>query len=158
MTDDIAFTYISTAGDFGARSRGFNGVNAPSGDGYSHSLVFDVTLSDDLNYVFQSDYVGIDSLNGAIGSNDQVGINQYLFYTLNDCVAAGTRLEWWKSDGFSYQELTMGVNYRPHANVIVRPEVRYDWTASDAAAANMGFADASTYNNWSFGMDVILTY
>lgn len=158
LTNDVAFTYITTMGDFGARSRGFGAPTNGAGGDYSHSLVFDVAVSDNVNYVFQSDLVGIDDRNGTVAANDQVGINQYLFYTINDCWAAGTRLEWWKSDGFSYQELTMGLNYRPHANVILRPELRYDWTASDAAAANMGFADAGAYNNWSFGMDVILTY
>ncbi|MEO1059626.1 MAG: outer membrane beta-barrel protein [Actinomycetota bacterium] len=151
LTDDIAFTYISTAGNFGARSGGE--------DGYSHSLVFDVALSDDLNYVFQSDVVGYDAnaVNGGI-ANDQVGINQYLFYTINDCWAAGGRMEWWKSDGSSFQALTMGLNYRPHANVVIRPEVRYDWTGSDAAAQFVGYNGQNDYENWSFGMDAVITF
>ena len=152
LTDDIAFTYITTAGNFGARSSGESG--------YSHSLVFDVALTDNLNYVLQSDLVGIDSNNGAVTSNDQVGINQYLFYTMNDCWAAGARLEWWRTDGFDYHEATVGLNYRPHANIVIRPEFRYDWTSSDAAAQN---ADASlmtnnAYNTTGFGIDAILTY
>ncbi|MEM1305565.1 MAG: outer membrane beta-barrel protein, partial [Planctomycetota bacterium] len=77
LSENVAFTYIATAGNFGARSGGEGG--------YSHSLVFDVALSDSLNYVLQSDLVAID--NPGIGANDQVGINQYLFYTLSDCVA-----------------------------------------------------------------------
>ncbi|MEN0109656.1 MAG: outer membrane beta-barrel protein, partial [Planctomycetota bacterium] len=61
--------------------------------------------------------------------------------------------------------LTMGLNYRPHANFVIRPEVRYDWVASDGAATaqtddagNPRFADADDYNNWSFGMDAIFTF
>jgi len=150
LSDDVSFTYISTAGNFGKRS-------AWQG-GYSHSLVLDVSLSDDLNYVFQSDLVSIDSAAGAVTANDQVGINQYLFYTLNDCWAVGGRAEWWRTDGFDYQELTVGLNYRPHANVVLRPEVRYDWVDSDGAAANAGFASEGAYDNFSFGMDCILTY
>ncbi|TWT96964.1 hypothetical protein Pla108_27410 [Botrimarina colliarenosi] len=155
LTDDVAFTYITTAGNFGKRSTG--AANAVS-DSYSHSIVVDFALSDKLNYVFQSDLVSIDSQNGAIGANDQVGINQYLFYTMNDCWGAGARLEWWKTDGFSYQEMTYGLNYRPHANVVIRPEIRYDWTASDAAANNVGFANAEEFNSAKFGMDVIFTF
>ncbi len=150
LTDDVAFTYISTAGNFGARSQG--------GNGYSHSLVLDVAISDDVNYVFQSDLVAIDDQNGTVTANDQVGINQYVFYTINDCLAAGARLEWWKSDGFNYNEMTFGLNYRPHANVVLRPEVRYDWTDSDLAAANAGFANESEYDNVSFGIDAIFTF
>ncbi|TWT90838.1 hypothetical protein Mal64_12350 [Pseudobythopirellula maris] len=160
LTDDIAFTYIATAGDFGSRSRGGNGINAPKGTGYSHSLVFDVALSDNLNYVLQSDYVGIDNDTRTIGANDQIGVNQYLFYTMSDCVAVGSRIEWWKTDGFSYQEMTFGLNYKPHANLVIRPEVRYDWTASDAAATNLagGAFTADQYNEWKFGIDAILNY
>ena len=150
LMDDVAFTYIVTAGNFGARSAGESGA-------YSHSLVLDVAVSDNINYVFQSDLVGYDDP-GMNGANDQVGINQYLFYTLNDCWAAGGRMEWWKSDGFSYGEVTFGLNYRPHANVIIRPEVRYDWTPSDAGAVNAGFADAAAYEETTFGVDMILTY
>lgn len=158
LSDDVAFTYITTIGDFGARSRSFGAENGPSGDGYSHSMVFDVALSDDLNYVFQSDYVGIDAVGGAIVGNDQVGINQYLFYTLSDCWAVGGRAEWWKTDGESFGSLTAGLNYRPHANLVLRPEVRYHTAASDNGAQYLGFADEADYDRWTFGVDAILTY
>ena len=50
-----------------------------------------------------------------------IGVNQYLFYNINDCWALGGRMEWWKSNGVvygdgnsaSYQEITGGVNYKP---------------------------------------------
>ena len=29
---------------------------------------------------------------------DNVGVNQYLIYTVNDCMGVGGRLEWWKTD------------------------------------------------------------
>ncbi|TWT85857.1 hypothetical protein Pla123a_06640 [Posidoniimonas polymericola] len=157
LMDDVAFTYICTAGDFGLRSDAttYGGAaGVVDGSAYSHSLVFDVTLSDNLNYVAQSDMV---SVRNGVG-HDQVGINQYLFYTLNDCVAVGGRMEWWKSDGESYSELTAGINYKAHANVIVRPEVRWDWAASDAGAQALGFADEGDYNSTSFNVDAILTF
>ena len=155
LTDDIAFTYITTFGNFGNRSD--DGAGNAS-DSYSHSLVFDVALTDNLNYVFQSDLVGIDSQAGAVTNNDQISINQYLFYTLNDCWAVGGRLEWWKTDGYSYNEFTVGLNYRPHANIVIRPEVRYDWTPSDAGAMNQSFASADAYEETTFGVDCIFTY
>lgn len=149
-TDDVTFHYVSTAGDLGWR-----------GDGYSHSLVFDVELSDNWNYVLQSDYVNTTDAPAGVGfagvsADEDVGINQYLFYTLNDCWAAGTRMEWWKSNSVtgqsaSFYELTGGINYRPHANVVFRPEVRYDWTPSENTVG-------TDYNNVVFGIDAVLTY
>ncbi|TWT76010.1 hypothetical protein Pla123a_27960 [Posidoniimonas polymericola] len=142
--DDITVTYISTIGNFGARSSG--------GSGYSHSIVLDFTLTDSLNYVLQSDYVDYVDQSGAGLSDDQLGINQYVFYDLNDCVALGARLEWWKSDGVSYYEMTYGMNYRVNSNMILRPEIRHDWSPTSGA-----YADNSDHQT-TFGIDWILTY
>ncbi len=153
LTDDIALTYILTAGNFGLRSAGE--------DGYSHSIVVDTTLSDNLNYVFQSDLVSYDD--EGVGFGQQVGINQYLFYTLNDCWAAGTRIEWWKSDGVagpgnsqSFWGITYGLNYKPHANIVIRPEVRHNFTSGDIAYANAN--DGTDFDQTVFGVDAIFTY
>jgi hypothetical protein len=110
VNDDTSLTYITTFGDLGWR-----------GDGYSHSIVIDTQLSCELQYVLQSDLVQTD------GGVDQVGINQYLFYDLNDCWKAGGRVEWWKSSGQSSYEVTGGLNWFVHPNVTVRPEVRHQW-------------------------------
>ena len=134
MTDDNTFTYITIAGNFGARN-----------DGYSHSLVFDATLTDDLNYVLQSDLVDTNSLAGTPG--EELGINQCLFYAVDDKVKLGTRMEWWKRDGNSQYAATFGVNVKPMDNVIIRPEYRYAWSVPG------GLGNEST-----FGVDAILTY
>ena len=77
---------------------------------------------------------------------DTFGINQYLIYTLNDCIAFGSRQEWWKADGVSFYESTFGLNIRHHANFVVRPEYRKDW------APGIG------YEEDSFGVDIIMTF
>jgi hypothetical protein len=142
VVDDVSVAYILTAGNFGKRSNGT--------DGYSHSVVFDATLTNCLTYVLQSDYYTDQN------DREDVGINQYLFYTLNDCWAVGGRAEWWKSNIFgdysSYYELTGGINYRPHANFIVRPEVRYNWTPTNVNPAGGDF------NQVVFGVDCIATF
>ena len=146
-SDNLSFTYISTAGNFGARGD----------DAYSHSLVFDMTLTDNLNYVVQSDLVRVDST-----GEDNVGLNQYMLYTVSDCLGLGARMEWWKADNitgyaphgavlpadgsFSYYAATFGANVRPHANVIIRPEVRFDWSP------------AANYDESYFGVDAIFTF
>jgi hypothetical protein len=144
-TDDIVFTYMSTAGNLGWRSNGEGG--------YSQSLVGTVGLSDSLEYVAQSDYVQTES------SFYAIGYNNYLFYTLNDCWKAGGRLEWYKTDSFSadqsesFWEATLGVNYKPHANVVVRPEIRWDWTDAEGTAGV-----PNNYDETVFGIDAIFTF
>ena len=60
------------------------------------------------------------------------GINQYLLYEINDCWAAGVRVEWFNTEGpllagrSDLYEFTFGVNYKPHPNFIIRPEIRWD--------------------------------
>ncbi len=156
LTDDITMTYISTFGDFGLRNDANTyGFAGPSADrAYSHSLVFDATLSDKLNYVIQSDLVSIDEV-----GHEQVGINQYLFYKSSDCLSYGTRMEWWKNDGLSVYGLTGGINYRANANLIIRPEVRYNWAPGEQAAnAFYGTNPGDDFNQTVFGVDAILTY
>ncbi|QDT00531.1 outer membrane beta-barrel protein [Adhaeretor mobilis] len=142
ISDNLSFTYITTYGNFGARDGGQD-------DSYSHSIVIAASLTDRLEYVFQSDLVGIDATadNGTqIGSNDQTGINQYLFYQWNDRVKLGSRMEWWKSDGTSHYELTSGVNFSVLDNLVVRPEYRMDW------------APGLDVDRDTIGIDAILTY
>ena len=147
LSDDVSFTYISTAGNFGWRGD----------EAYSHSLLFDVGVTDNLNYVFQSDLVRV---NGT--GEDNVGINQYLLYSVSDCLGLGARMEWWKGDvltgyaphggvlpasgSLSYYAATFGANIRPHANIVIRPEVRIDWSP------------AADYDESYFGVDAIFTF
>ena len=145
--DDVTFNYISTAGNFGDRGD----------DAYSHSMVFDMTLTEKLNWVVQSDLVRVDST-----GEDNVGLNQYFLYSVTDCLGLGARVEWWKADNvtgftphnavlptdgsFSYYAATFGVNVRPHANFVIRPEVRIDWSP------------AANYDESYFGVDAIFTF
>ncbi|NIL97989.1 MAG: outer membrane beta-barrel protein [Planctomycetales bacterium] len=145
LLDDLTMTYVLCAGDMGLR-----------GEGYNHSLVFDWVINNCWEYVLQSDLVALeaDALNGG-ANNDQFGINQYLFYTINDCLKAGVRAEWWQTDNLDRYEVTFGVNVRPHANLVVRPEVRYDWGsgASEVLLPNTPNGEATT-----FGIDAVLTF
>lgn len=148
--DSVTVTYLSTAGNLGFRSGGE--------EGYMQSVVAVVDLSEKNQYVMQSDYVHSDGFLGDPDrSNTDFGINQYLFHTINDCWKAGVRMEWWKSNGvvendsISFYELTGGLNYKPHANVIIRPEFRYQWAPAEDA---VGF----DFNRDIFGIDAIFTF
>ncbi|MEZ6055886.1 MAG: outer membrane beta-barrel protein [Planctomycetaceae bacterium] len=152
LTDDVTMTYITTIGDFGVR-----------GEGYAHSIVLDVALTDDLQYVFQSDFVDTNT-----PGDIQVGVNQYLFYTINDYLKAGVRGEWWQSGavtgangGFgtaSFNEVTMGLNIKAKANFVLRPEVRHQWSpyVSQNGAAVPGLTPF--FGRTIFGIDAIMTF
>jgi len=152
LTDDVSVAWCQTAGNFGIRSAGEAG--------YSQSVVGTVSLTDSLDYVLQSDWVTTDGFNGDPTFNaEDYGVNQYLFYTLNDCWKLGTRMEWWKSNtvtgrSTSFYELTGGINYYPHANVVIRPEIRYNWSPTELFSVQNG----APYNNTVFAIDGVFTF
>lgn len=160
LTDDITLTYATTAGRF---AEPWTGAVASAISGYQHSIVADYDLNDSLKYVFQNDVLETDFADGT-NARDTVGINQYLLKTINDCWGVGARFEWWNiqegaavgsSDLYA---LTLGVNYRPHANVIVRPEVRWDWNDDQIAVGGSPVLENGDDSQTTFGIDTILTF
>ena len=134
--DNATFTYITTIGNFGA-----------IGQGYSHSLVLDIAVDDATNVVLQSDYKEADGTPG----DEDVGVNTYLIRSLSDEIGAGMRAEWWRNDGASQYAVTWGLNIKPADNLILRPEIRYDWNLN--GAGRRGKSEVAT-----FGMDAIVTF
>jgi hypothetical protein len=139
--DSLAFNVI-----YGNEPR-FDDITAYS-DRYTHSLVYTWNINDCWQYVFQHD-LGY-QIDGAIGGGapaEWYGINNYLFYTINDCWKAGGRAEWFRDDdgvrvtglrpdagnpilgqGFAgnFYEVALGLNWTPSSNLTIRGEVRYD--------------------------------
>ncbi|MEM9365593.1 MAG: porin [Planctomycetota bacterium] len=156
VTDDINLIYATVFGRF---------ADDPTGtqeQGYMHSIVADVALSDSTQYIFQSDWLDSETYTGA-AVRETFGINQYLIHTLSDCLAIGGRFEWYSVDeGVFASEadvfaLTTGINYKPCANVIMRPELRWDWVDADAAD-NAQILEDNDDSQFTFGMDTIFLF
>lgn len=105
------------------------------------SLVYQQKIGERLQYVIQYDYGKEELLdNYNLPPAEWIGLDQYLFYTINECWKAGLRFEWFRDrDGIrftggrqaaDYYELTAGLNWKPHSRVTVRPEIRYDWVGA----------------------------
>jgi len=154
ISNRTSLTWALTAGDFG---RG-------AGDIYMNSFILQHQVTDRLTYILQHD-LGDNSDLGA-GDNEWYGINQYLLYDINDCWGAGLRFEWFRDDDGTrvvagnagdYYALTAGLNWKPNANVIFRPEIRYD--NYDGIAGNAWpFNEGQDDEQFSGGFDVIVTY
>ena len=107
------------------------------------------------------DFLDTQDQNSNLARNT-IGINQYLIYSLSDCFSVGGRFEWYNAQGnvlnASATEasdicaLTMGVNIKPQANVLIRPEIRFDWDDDQIAGLDEG--DDQT----TFGIDTILLF
>ncbi len=159
LTERMDIIYATTFGNLGA--------NVAAGDFYMHSLIWEWRLTERFTYVLQND-LGNNRGNAA-GDSQWYGVNQYFQYELNDCWAAGMRVEWFHDDDGAripsnygrrgdYWELTWGLNWRPHANLVLRPEIRYDWFDGWYAAGDLPFNSGAASHQFSGGFDLILTY
>ena len=89
-------------------------------------------------------------------------MNNYLFYTINDCWKWGTRAEWWKSnqvderDATSFYEVATGLNYKASANLTDSPgsEVQLDPGRNNRSRT----PPVVSSTHVMFGMDAIYTF
>ncbi len=143
LTDALTFAYYTSAGDFAFAT----GPGSDS-DGYFHTMLLDWSVTDRLTYVLQTDYLDNTLFSATVGP--LLTLNQYFLFEVNDRWSFGARFEWIRADGtqVEFADVTIGANYRPHPNVVIRPEVRYD----DFDLGG-GLQDSTT-----LGIDAIFTF
>ena len=129
------------------------GVAPPTAPRTGYSIVFDYDISCRLKYVLQHDNFYQEDALGANVDAEWYGINQYLFYTVNDCWKLGARFEWFRDDdgvrlsgthlretlsgapgvptmagaqaAGNYFGMTVGANWTPRERITIRPEARW---------------------------------
>ncbi len=147
---------------------------------YRHSLVLKAQMTERLLWVIQNDY---GYANGATGYEDAdyYSINQHVIYTINEKWSAGARIEWFRDDdgtkimgignldaqgwdgapGFcgSFTDLTLGVNWKPKANILVRPEARWDWySGTTNVDGELPFDDGNSSSQFTLATDVVIMF
>jgi hypothetical protein len=162
---------------------GRNDFIFPLEDEYVHSLVMKFQVTPKLLYVLQNDLGWADGA-GANPDAEWYGMNQYLLYTINDKWSAGVRAEWFRDDdgtrvlglgnldargwsppsgspGYSgsFTALTFGLNWKPRANVFIRPEMRWDWyDGSRNGNALLPFDAGASSSQFTCATDLIVTF
>jgi hypothetical protein len=157
------------------------------------TLVFKHCLTDRLRYVFQHDLgyqqdgqTVVDTNSSTISFDDAkwYSINQYLIFEHCEQLSSALRVEWFYDDGNSrasipvvfdpggpvfdgglYTQITGGLNWRPHPNIVIRPEVRWDWSDLQGNPDVPGgssdvrvFDDGTRSSQLTAALDVILHY
>jgi hypothetical protein len=153
---------------------------------FVYSLVIQEQLGPRSQYILVHD-LGVE--NNAMpggGAADWYGLNQYYMYSINNRLSACVRGEWfrdqdgmavegpgtvpgvraWAGHGFAgnFYELTAGFNWRPQANVVFRPEVRYDWydggagNYSPANQPGLPFNDGRSSTQFLTAADLIVVF
>ncbi|MCR4411920.1 MAG: porin [Thermoguttaceae bacterium] len=178
-TSDSKRTTLSMMVDSGAQD--------PAGEHNrtSYFLVFSHQLTDKTLYALQHT-LGVED-NGAIRDPghdaEWYGLAQWLIYKLNDRWSLGARFEWMRDDdgsriagignllgtdkgwlglpGFAgdFFNMSLGLNWRPHPNVVFRPEVRWDWyDGTRNLAGQFPFDDGTSRDQFTTAMDLIVTF
>ncbi|MCA9470744.1 MAG: porin [Nitrospirales bacterium] len=111
-----------------------------------YSVIFKLRPVRPIEYVLHHHYAFQKNGQASGRTAQWYGIDQYLFYQVTERVKGGVRFEWLRDDDGTrvsgspfrgnvnvgsfkgnFYSLSFGVNYAPHPNVLLRPEVRHDW-------------------------------
>lgn len=139
---------------------------------FSTSTMLTHKLTEKLSYIMWSEFGN--SQGAAVDANDNPKNGQWLgvvgcfLYAIDKNWSLGSRFEWfYDDDGTRIAEwreetllgkgdvyaFTMGLNYTPSPNWIIRPEVRYDW-----ASGVTPFDGMTKSEQFTAGVDVILRF
>ena len=164
LSDKATFAWYVSAGTLG---NGMAFPGAASGDLYYNCFIFTYKLTDKWTYILEHDLGSNYNVNPGSVDNQWYEVNSYLTYKINDCWSFGGRAEWFQdpqgarvsagSRG-NYFSATGGFNYRPHANVTIRPELRYDWFNGFAGTTAEPFNGGTASTQLSGGFDAIFTF
>ena len=152
-----------------------------------YDLYFTRKIGDRWTYVFEH-ALGTEADGANPGeSANWYSIVNYLFYKLTDHLDLGVRYEWFDDEagvrvigigdpasampkGFVYpqppavahasawNELSLGLNYRPNKNFIFRSEVRWDWQTPRGVGAQPAFNDYHDLSQTLWANDMIFKY
>jgi len=111
------------------------------------------------------------------------GSDQYLFYKMNEKWTAGLRIEcvrdedgariagiggllgtdmgWQGAPGFggTFSNLSLGLNWRPHPNFLLRPEARWDWYGgAPNPAGQLPFDHFTSRGQYTAAIDLVTTF
>lgn len=149
-------------------------------DRFVHSLVVKHQFTDRLQYILVHN-LGNEDDSGPGGTDAEwYGVNQYFLYKINPRWTAGMRFEWLRDDdgvivrgppaalgihgwpGFGYAgdfyEVTCGLSWRPHPNLLIRPELRWDWYDGLAGTPALPYDDGNRDDQFTAAFDAIITF
>jgi hypothetical protein len=174
-------TKIAWAFSIGPQNPSADFDNGPGDQNrFVYSLVVQRKVTERLDYIFVQN-LGTETNAPAEGRTaDWYGINNYLLYKINPKWSAAMRAEWlrdddgvrvagpgnipgvyaWAGHGYAgnFYDLTAGLNWRPNGNLLVRPELRWDWYNGPAGPVGLPFDGGNESDQFTCAVDAIFTF
>ncbi|MGA2031316.1 MAG: outer membrane beta-barrel protein [Thermoguttaceae bacterium] len=147
---------------------------------FHNCLVLTQKIGEKWNYAFENNYAYETNTFGHNGAHtDWLGFANYFFYDINDCWKFGIRHEFFLDDdaavvaivgptgpdtfagpflGGHYNDLSLGLNYKPNKNLVVRSEVRWDISATNEPVGMRPFDDGKKNDQFLWATDLIVKF
>jgi len=137
------------------------------------TVVLEQALGSHVNYVFHSDYGFENNGVGADQDAEWYGFVNYLTWDINHCWSLGTRYEWFSDDDGvrvvgrgspdllppgHWQDIAVGVNYRPRDNWLVRSEARWDWVEQLVPLPGGPYDGGNSRSQFIWSLDLIIGF
>jgi hypothetical protein len=155
--------------------------NATESTRYEFCTDVNVKLGSKWHYIFENTF-GRDSDQNGTGPAAWTGFTNYLLYDINDCWGFGLRYEYFEDLdgalvpgvglggiatvypsatpvlGSKYNDVTIGLNWKPNKNVTCRTEVRWDWASNAAVAGAKPYDDGNSNSQFLWGNDIVVRF
>lgn len=154
LADNFNITNQVVAGRFSEQA---DGTSLSGEVGFMTSWIATTTLSDALTHVFWIDYLDTDHGYDRATRRETFDITNYLLVSLTDNLTWGNRLEWYNIDDLAgghndVYEFTTGFNLGLGENLMIRPEVRWDWDKDNVIGNELGSSQTTA------GGDVVFSF
>lgn len=159
-------------------------MSAPGIEGTRTEACTDITvkLGEKWHYILENTVCHDSNCVTTGGPASWTGWTNYLIYDINDCWGVGLRYEYFEDLdgavvpgvgllgqstfypstvpvlGSKYNDVTIGLNWKPNKNVVVRTEVRWDWSSNAAVAGVKPYDDGGSNSQFLWGNDVVVRF
>lgn len=170
LNDRFSLTYTTSIGRLNESVARVNADTPPevhqNERGHLHSLTTRYRYSERFAFISQKDWIDTELQDGTKWRQGS-GFTNYFLYDVSRDVSAGVRFEWWRVEGARFVDgqepvniynVTLGLNYRPYTDVIIRPEVRWDWGYQDNLVRSLGLNEQGDASQTTFGIDAIFQF
>ena len=135
---------------------------------YLQCFVLEKTIKERWGYVITSDFGAQQELAAGGATAYWYNVVQYATYQFDEQWNGGLRFEWFDDiDGVvvspttgagTYYALSLGLNYQPNANILIRPEIRWDSFDADAGVPPGPFGNGTNRNQFMAAVDCVISF